>query len=403
MSTLFLGSRMVIGPRVEPEKLILINNGNPVTLMPQEIIQPDKENSEIETIQSEEVDEGYSPASYEVVTYPADFTLEVLVGKLKAQGNQPAEIQIPGFQRKFVWTQAQASKLIESFLLGLPVPPIFMYTDNENIQMVVDGQQRLKSIGYFFEGYFGPEDRGRRPVFRLIGLNEKSPYLNKTYAELEANDPIVFRKLKDGVLRAFIIKQLNPKDNTSVFHVFERLNTGGTLLKGQEIRNCVYAGAFNTLLNSLNTIASWRQIFGVNLDKRQRDVELILRFLALFHDSANYEKPMKDFLSNFMKEHQHAEPTVLATYESLFVATANKVVESFGPKPFHVRAGLNAAVFDSVFVAFANNLTKVPPDIKRRYGLLQSNEEYEAGTRSHTTDKEAVADRLTFAQNILFG
>jgi len=369
--------------------------------MPQDTA-PDREPTEIEIIQSEAVDEDYSPASYEVVTYPADFTLEVLVGKLKAQVNQPAEIQIPGFQRKFVWTQAQASKLIESFLLGLPVPPIFMYTDKDNIQMVVDGQQRLKSIGYFFEGYFGPEDRGRRPVFRLIGLNEKSPYLNKTYADFEANDPVVFRKLKDGVLRAFIIKQLDPKDNTSVFHVFERLNTGGTLLKGQEIRNCVYAGEFNTVLNSLNTTASWRKIFGANLDKRQRDVELILRFLALFHDSANYDKPMKDFLSNFMKARQHATPAVLTTYEKLFTATADKVVESLGPKPFHVRAGLNAAVFDSVFVTFAKNLTKVPPDIKKRYDDLKNNGSYAERTKSHTTDKDAIADRLKFAQTILF-
>ena len=268
----------------------------------------DVEANDIESIASEKDDQETSPASYEVVTYPADFTLEVLVGKLKGQGNQAPEIQIPGFQRKFVWTQVQASKLIESFLLGLPVPPIFMYTDKDNLQMVVDGQQRLRSIGYFFEGYFGPEDRGRRPVFRLVGLNEKSPYLGKTCKELEETDPSVYRKLKDGVLRAFIIKQLNPKDNTSVFHVFERLNTGGTLLKGQEIRNCVYAGELNDLLNDLNSNSSWREIFGKNKDKRQRDIELILRFLALLHDSKHYEKPMKDFLSEFMKGHQHANP-----------------------------------------------------------------------------------------------
>lgn len=365
--------------------------------------QPDAETAEIESIQSEEADQESSPASYEVVTYPADFTLEVLVGKLKAQGNQPPEIQIPGFQRKFVWTQVQASKLIESFLLGLPVPPIFMFTDKENIQMVIDGQQRLKSIGYFFEGYFGPEDRGRRPVFRLIGLNEKSPYLNKTCEDLEANNPIVYRKLKDGVLRAFIIKQLNPKDNTSVFHIFERLNTGGTFLKGQEIRNCIYAGELNDLLKSLNLTESWRAIFGKNLDKRQRDVELILRFLALFHDSQSYEKPMKDFLSNFMKAHQHAKPSILKAYEKLFTTTAEKVVECIGSKPFHVRTGLNAAVFDSTLVAFADNLTRVPSDIKNRFEVLKKNPKYEERTSSATTDKEAVADRLKLARSILFG
>lgn len=363
---------------------------------------PESDSQEIEKIQSEEINQESSPASFEVVTYPADFTLEVLVGKLKAEANRPAEIQIPGFQRKFVWTQVQASKLIESFLLGLPVPAIFMYTDKENIQMVVDGQQRLKSVGYFFEGYFGPEDRGRRPVFRLIGLNEKSPYLNKTCKDLETNDPIIYRKLKDAVLRAFIIKQLNPKDNTSVFHVFERLNTGGTFLKGQEIRNCVFAGEFNLLLNSLNLIESWRSIFGKSLNKRQRNVELILRFLSLLHNSQNYEKPMKDFLSDFMKTHQNPKAPILKEYGKVFEATAEKVVECLGQKPFHVRTGLNAAVFDSVFVAFAENLNKVPSDIKKRFEVLKKNSKYEEGTSSATTDKEAVADRLKLARSILF-
>jgi len=364
---------------------------------------PESEIQEIEKIKSEQTDADSSPASFDVVTYPADFTLEVLVGKLKSEGNRPAEIQIPGFQRKFVWTQVQASKLIESFLLGLPVPAIFMYTDADNLQMVVDGQQRLKSVGYYFEGYFGPEDRGRRPVFRLIGLNEKSPYLNKTCKDLETHDPVVYRKLKDAVLRAFIIKQLNPKDNTSVFHVFERLNTGGTFLKGQEIRNCVFAGTFNQLLNQLNLFESWRIIFGKTLDKRQRDVELILRFLALLANSKNYQKPMKDFLSDYMKTHQNPKESVLKEYEKVFEATAAKVVECLGSKPFHIHNGLNAAVFDSVFVAFAENLSHVPSDIKNRFKLLKKDNKFEMMTSSATTDKETVADRLTVARSILFG
>src|ERR1039457_4676872 len=178
----------------------------------------------LEPIDSEINDEQVSLPAYEILTYPADYTLSVLVDKWNR-----GQLVIPKFQRRFVWTQAQASKLIESFLLGLPVPPIFVFTDPGNIQMVVDGQQRLKSIGYFFEGYFGPEDKGRRPVFRLTGLNEESPYYNLSRKDLERDHPSVFRKLKDSVLRAFVIKQLNPSDTTCVYHVFERLNTGGTL------------------------------------------------------------------------------------------------------------------------------------------------------------------------------
>jgi hypothetical protein len=368
----------------------------------------DSEDTEVALIASEETDRVSSPPSYEVVTYPADFTLEVLVSKLKGA---PPEIDIPGFQRRFVWTQAQASKLIESFLLGLPVPPIFVFTDAGNIQMVVDGQQRLKSIGYFFEGYFGPEDKGRRPVFRLTGLNEESPYYNLSRKDLEMDHPSVFRKLKDSVLRAFVIKQLNPSDTTCVYHVFERLNTGGTLLKGQEIRNCVYAGRLNDLLVKLNETSSWREVFGKKEgDKRQRDIELVLRFLALLHNAKLYKKPMKDFLSDFMKAHQSHQQLLdtraekeLVRFRREFTAAADAVLGSLGPKPFHVTAGLNAAVFDSVFVAFAQHGEEIPKDIKGRYARLKNDRDFQKRVSSATTDVEAVADRLRIAEEVLFG
>ncbi len=362
---------------------------------------------EIALIPSEEEDQESSPPSFEVVTYPADFTLEVLVTKLKGD---PPEIQIPGFQRRFVWTQAQASKLIESFLLGLPVPPIFVFTDARNIQMVVDGQQRLKSIGYFFEGFFGPEEKGRRPVFRLAGLNEKSPYHNLSYKDLQTKHDSAARKLKDSVLRAFVIKQLNPSDNTCVYHVFERLNTGGTLLKGQEIRNCVYSGRFNDLLVELNSGLAWRQIYGKkDADKRQRDVELVLRFFALSRNPTAYKKPMKDFLSDFMKINQYPDTVPddsarrkLAKFRTDFETTSEAVIKNLGPRPFHLTAGLNAAVFDSVFVAFARHPHQVPRDIKARYERLKKDSGFQKDVSSSTTDVEAVSNRLKLAEKFLF-
>jgi uncharacterized protein with ParB-like and HNH nuclease domain len=356
---------------------------------------------DLEEIKSEEEDRAYSPPSYDIVTYPADFTLEVLVHKLT---KNPPEIRIPPFQRKFVWTQSQASKLIESFLLGLPVPPIFLYTDAENIQMVVDGQQRLKSIEYYFEGYFGPEDRGSRPVFRLTGLNEESPYSNLTYKDLESEDQVAFRKLNDSVLRAFVIKQLNPKDHTSVFHVFERLNTGGTFLTGQEIRNCVYAGSFNQLLLELNLLQAWRELFGkTDEDKRQRDVELILRFFALKHALDEYKKPLKDFLSTFMFKYRNPSSAKLRQFREEFEGTTDALLEHLGPKPFHLRAGLNAAAFDSVAVAFSNHLGKIPKDIGKRFGQLKADRDFEKRISSATTDEESLSQRMTKAATTLFG
>lgn len=358
------------------------------------------EESGLELIESERADLDASPPRYEIVTFPADYTLEGLVAKYRK-----SQITVPGFQRKFVWSLPQASKLIESFLLGLPVPAIFLYTDPEdNTLQVIDGQQRLLSIVYFFDGYFGPEERGKRTVFALKGLNERSPYLNKTYSQLAETNEAAANQLNDSVLRAFVVKQLNPSDGTSIYHVFERLNTGGTQLVSQEIRNCVYHGPFNELIGELNADINWRRIFGkTSADRRQRDIELVLRFLALRQSSADYEKPMKDFLSQFMRLRRRAPKEELDTYKRVFQDTASSVVASLGEKPFHVRAGLNAAVFDSVFTAFSKNLNRIPPDIRQRYASLVKQEAFLRSVSSGTTDKDVVASRLSVAEDRLFG
>jgi hypothetical protein len=368
--------------------------------MSEEVDQHHLQESGLESVESEEVDLDASPPRYEIVTFPADYTLEGLVAKHKK-----SQIKVPGFQRKFVWTLPQASKLIESFLLGLPVPAIFLYTDPvDNTLQVIDGQQRLLSIVYFFDGYFGPEERGKRTVFALKGLNERSPYLNKTYAQLVETDEAAANQLNDSVLRAFVVKQLNPGDGTSIYHVFERLNTGGTQLVSQEIRNCVYHGPFNDLICDLNSNSNWRKLFGKAApDKRQRDVELILRFLALRSSAAEYEKPMKDFLSNFMGAHRGDSPDVLDQFKTVFESAATAVVVHLGEKPFHIRAGLNAAVCDSVLTAFSKNLNRIPPDIRERFDTLVKDDAFLRSVSSGTTDNEVVHSRLDAAEERLFG
>jgi len=357
------------------------------------------EESGLEAIESEQTDLDASPARYEIVTFPADYTLEGLVAKYRK-----SQITIPGFQRKFVWTLPQASKLIESFLLGLPVPAVFLYTDpTDNTLQVIDGQQRLLSIVYFFDGYFGPAERGKRTVFALKGLNEASPYLNKTYAQLVETDAAAANLLHDSVLRTFVIKQLHPGDGTSIYHVFERLNTGGTQLVSQEIRNCVYHGPLNDLLGELNANSDWRVLFGrTPPDRRQRDVELILRFLALTFALGEYEKPMKDFLSKFMGAHRRAAAESLDQYRHTFQDTARAVWNHLGDKPFHIRAGLNSAVCDSVLTAFSRNLGRVPKDIRQRYADLVKNDAFLRSVSSSTTDKEVVKSRLMAAEQRLF-
>ena len=338
---------------------------------------------ELEPVDSEREDYESAPPDYQIVTYPADYTLEVLHQMWKSN-----EIEIPDFQRAFVWKQPQASKLVESFLVGLPVPAVFFYSERQNQKyLVIDGQQRLRSIFFYFEGYYGPERKGIRPVFRLKGLNQQSLFHNRTFEDLHEEDR---RRLKRATLRTFIVRQLDPDDDTSIYHIFERLNTGGTLLANQEIRNCVFHGKFSGFLDEVNKLENWRRILGKQEpDTRKRDMELILRFLAM-RDLSSYSKPMKDFLLKFMKINKDPEDAVLQNIQDLFKRTCEVVVTELGDKPFHVRSGLNAAVFDAVMIAFSNHLDDIPQDIQRRYDRLIQDQEFEKHTRSRTTDVEVV-------------
>lgn len=364
-----------------------------------DLLEETQEVIELEDVESEREDHEASLPTYEILTYPADYTLEVLVEKLKKK-----QIVVPSFQRRFVWSRVQSSKLIESFLLGLPVPSIFLYSDpRDNTLLVVDGQQRLRTIAYYFEGFFGEEEGGKRPVFRMTGLDEKSPFLNQSYEDLEASNPAAFNKLNDSVLRAFVIKQLNPADDTSIYHVFERLNTGGTFLHPQEIRNAIYRGGLNTLLWDLNENDQWRDVLGKpKPDKRQRDVELILRFLALFHDRQEYEKPMKNFLNTFMEANQEPTKDQAASFQSLFSETTKTIYEALGPRPFHIRAGLNAAVFDAVYTVTAHHLGDVPGNFPERFHALIHDEDFLGLVSSRTTNTDVVERRLAQADRILF-
>ena len=220
----------------------------------------------------EETEDNDVAIAYDIASYPSDLTLSV-VNEMWLGG----DIVIPEYQRNYVWTIKQASLLIESFLIGLPVPQVFFYVDEENKNQVIDGQQRIMSVVYYLEGYFGSESlHGKKQVFRLQGLDDKSIFAKKRFEDLEESQQ---RKLKSAVLRAINIRQLNPRgEATSAYHIFERLNTGGTPLKPQEIRNCVFRGEFVRVLRTLNEDRNWRKIVGKKTyDRHQKDVEDVMK------------------------------------------------------------------------------------------------------------------------------
>jgi Protein of unknown function DUF262 len=223
------------------------------------------DNDESDVEDEAEVDEAVAPTRYEITSFGIDFDVEGMVRRMKK-----GEIFIPEFQRDYVWSLREASRFVESLLLGLPVPGVFLARDALTGKLlVIDGQQRLKTLQFFYLGVFkpSPEDKTRR-VFKLAKVQEQ--YEALTYETLSEKDRI---NLDNSIIHATVVKQDNPpKDDTSIYHIFERLNSGGRLLTSQEIRCVVYHGPFIDLLRELNDDNSWRGIYGKK-SPRQKDQE----------------------------------------------------------------------------------------------------------------------------------
>jgi hypothetical protein len=345
----------------------------------------DDEDLVVETTEQAD-DEAF--VTYDIAAYPADYTLSVIDEMWKN-----GDIIVPPFQRKFVWTIKQSSMLIESLLMGLPVPQAFFFVDPENRNLVIDGLQRIMSIIYFFKGFFGEETyQGKKTVFRLTGLSEKSPYVGKTFEELETTDQ---RKLKGRVLRVINIKQIGPtNDDTSAYHIFERLNTGGTPLTAQEIRHCVFNGPLVDALATLNSEKKWREIVGKPaLDRHQKDIEMILRVLAVATRIDKYEKPMKEFLNKTMSHYKKAEAIEVRNFIASFPAICKTIVEQLGQKPFHIKSGrINVSALDGVMGILCTVPRRIPDDLATRYQALKDDPEF-ANTLSFSTSDSTVVER----------
>jgi len=238
------------------------------------------------------------PFSYAITAYGADPQADGLIKRMK-EGDifiplfslpESEAAGAPRFQREYVWKKQQADRFIESLLLGLPVPGIFLVKEESGRHLVLDGHQRLQSLLRF---YTNDWEGG---AFVLEEVQER--FKNRGYEQLEPTDR---RRLDDSIIHATIVRQDEPsQDLSSIYLVFERLNSGGTSLQPQEIRVALYHGQFVTLLTELNNHASWRALFGKR-SKRLKDIELILRFLALLESGGTYSRPMKGFLNSIEK------------------------------------------------------------------------------------------------------
>ena len=340
-----------------------------------------------------ETDDIAETVRYRITSYGADFDVAGLVRRIN-DGN----IFVPDFQRSFVWTEQQASQFVESLLLDLPVPGIFLTVEPETKRMmVIDGNQRLKTLQFFYAGEFaGNPDTGEKA--RRFALQDVAPvFAGKGYADLRASDR---RQLDDSLLHATITRQLYPEEGmSSVFHLFHRLNSTGQRLMPHEIRQAVYRGSLLDSIRELNENPDWRAVFGPR-HRRQKDQELILRFWALHLQSDEYRRPMLGFLNDFAESYREPGQQFVQDGKDLFSAVIGQFHNALGQKAFRTERSrqLNAAVFDSMAVGLARRIARhedtTPDAVQEAYQRLLDDAEYITSVSLGTAQEMAVRTRI---------
>jgi len=233
----------------------------------------------------------------------------------------------PSFQRGYVWDKKRASRLVESILLNVPLPLVYTAEEEDQTEVVIDGQQRLLSVFGFITGKFPKDGSG----FKLSGL--------KLLEQLNGKD---FKSLEDKERKAIqryifqIIRISNNSHPDVKFEIFERLNSGSVTLNAQELRNCVYRGTFNDTLRELANFNDFKKMLGTStVSNRMQDSELVLRFLAFYEKTyLNYSSGMKSFLNEFMHEYRNPSKEKTASFENAFKQAASMSFSIFGENAF---------------------------------------------------------------------
>lgn len=365
------------------------------------------EDVEDESVKSDAEQEIPGIKRYEIGFFGADYPIDALSKRLNSSDSAgEGDIFIPDFQRGYVWTKKQADRFIESLLLGLPVPGIFLSTDRAtNRRLVIDGGQRLRTIQAFMDGKFKGRDF-------ILDKGIHADFEGKSYHDLLPSDR---RRFDDAIIHATIVRQEKPEgDERSLLYLFERLNTGGTAAQPHEIRRSLWGGNLNDLLKSLDKEEHWRNVYGPQ-SQRLKDQELILRFFALYIEEDRYgsvkeERTMKDFLTSFMARNRNIAPETAEVWRDIFRTTITFVNEALGREAFRRGRGLNAAIFDSVMAALAHrqkesDLPSVP-EFKKAYTVLLEDQRFDDATSSQTSHQAKVKERLrlareAFAENAL--
>ncbi|QGS51853.1 hypothetical protein STABA_v1c04900 [Spiroplasma tabanidicola] len=317
----------------------------------------------------------------------------------------------PDFQRKYVWNETNASKFIESLLLNIPIPNIFVYENNLENWEVIDGQQRLTTIYKFFNN-----------EFNLKNLNAISELNGKTYEDFS---DVIKRKFNNVILQFTILGK--ETSEFLKFDIFSRLNKGSTMLNAQELRNCLYKGAFKDLLKELSTYLqiNYRSLLSENMRNRMLDEELILRFFYiddLYNKNNNFNnyKNISIGMNEFMNEANKLSYDKIDELKSIFIDSIKKVAELFKEKVFKVYekninsnqknwgSKINRGVFEiemSVLRKYDSLklLKKEKVIIEKLADIMLNDNDFSNSLKIHTNNKNSLIKRFETFEKLIKG
>ena len=341
-----------------------------------------------------------------VKTQTVEYDLETLVKKIKRE-----IIRLnPDYQRNHRWPDSFSSKLIESLILNIPIPIVYISqdvdvddeTEDELARYsVIDGQQRLTAIYNFFNGSYA-----------LQSLEVLSELNGAYYKDLP---PFLIRRLEERTIRCLRID--STVDTQVKFDIFERLNSGSVKLEAQELRNATCRGPFKDMVKSLAKNATFAELANLDPDstriKKMEDEELVLRFFAISHNDGykEYKGQFKKFLTRKMVEFNKLEAPELREMKENFLRTMKLTKESFGTKPFAkwknpegqgfaIMSSFNAAVFDAVAYAFSKPQLNAIPTYEKFMELFSDPGFFEA-VEGSVNDVSKVNVRIRKAQELI--
>jgi hypothetical protein len=290
------------------------------------------------------------PEARNVIWQPKDYSIRELFEMYK-----DGELHLqPRFQRFFVWDDKKSSRLIESIFLNVPIPVIYLAEEEKGTFTVIDGQQRLRSFFNFMDG-----------ELKLKSLLVTTEINGKYFADLTPERKSNFKK---ATIHTIVVKPESHRDIR--FEIYVRLNTGSVQLNDQELRNCMFRGEYNELLEDLAKDKTFLSLLGLKEShKRMMDRELILRFFAFYHSTyLRYEPPMKAFLNNEMRKFVSLDETETEKLRKLFKKSVDLIETVFGENSFRrfipgsetdpngvwERRKINKALFDIVMYGFTD-------------------------------------------------